>query len=275
MKDYDFPIVLAEMTKTGEPFAVATVIKVSGSSLGKPGFKAIISKDKKITYGTLGGVCPESAIAEIAESVMKTGVPKTVKVNLEESEKAVQGIISRQDPDEIFVETFCGGSMEIYVEPYNPPERLIIIGQGGKDDVEDSLIHLSKLMDFEVFVIDHAPVLKEQPDHLISSLEEDVEDFQFSDNDYVVVLTKGTRDIPALKALSKYKLRYVGMLGSRKRIKSDQDILVKEGVAEEFFNQLHAPIGLDIGAITPDEIALSIMAEIVSVRRKQRNQGPE
>lgn len=255
-----------ELINRMEPFAVATVVKIEGSSLGKPGFKAIISKDGDILYGSLGGVCPESAIVSTAKKAIETSTPRTVKVFLESTERAVEATILSQSEDEIHVETNCGGMMEIYVEPYLPQPRLILIGQGGKDDVEDALVKMGKLLDYEVIVIDHNPFLTEEPDQLIDELDFDISEFKFKETDSVVVLTKGERDVEVLSKLSKFRLRFVGLLASRKRVKDNIDSLRKLGVDNGFINSLHAPIGIDIGAITPSEIALSIMADIVATK---------
>jgi xanthine dehydrogenase accessory factor len=121
-------------------------------------------------------------------------------------------------------------------------------------------------MDFDVVVIDHSPVLTEQPDQLIQAVDFDVGAFNFIGTDSVVVLTRGERDVETLASLSKFKLRYVGMLGSRQRVREDLDKLRKAKVSEEFIASLRAPVGADIGAVTASEIALSIMAEIVAAK---------
>lgn len=252
------------LASRGTPFAVATVVKTEGSSLGKPGFKVIISGEGRVLYGSLGGVCPESAIVGAAKNTMRTGSPRTVKVFLENVEDAVGAVLKSQNEDEIHVETNCGGIMEIYIEPYLPQQRLILVGQGGKNAVEDALVKLGKLLDFNVVVIDHSPVLSEQPDLLIREVDYDLGSFEFASSDSVVVLTHGEQDIDTLSKLSNVKLRYVGMLSSRQRVKEDLAILKKQGVGEGFITSLRAPVGADIGAVTPAEIALSIMAEVVA-----------
>jgi xanthine dehydrogenase accessory factor len=264
MKQTEFAKVMGSLVGRGEPFALATVVKTEGSSLGKPGFKLIMSSAGEALYGSLGGACPDSAIASAARSTLRTGSPKVVKVFLENVEDSVGAVLKSQNEDEIHVETNCGGSMEIYIEPYLPQQRLVLIGQGGKDDVEDALVKLGKILDFEVVVVDHSPVLSEQPDRLIKDVDYDPGDFDFSGSDSVVVLTKGERDISTLQALSKSKLRYVGMLASHKRAEENASKLRKLGVNEDFIRSLRSPVGVDLGAVTAAEIALSIMAEVVA-----------
>ena len=264
MKQVEFAKMMDVLATRGAPFAVATVVKTEGSSLGKPGFKVIISGSGEVVYGSLGGVCPESAIAAVAKTTLRTGTPKMVKVFLESVENSVGAVLKSQNEDEIHVETNCGGSMEIYVEPYLPQQRLILIGQGGKDDVEEALVKLAKSLDFDVVVIDHSPTLTEQPDQLIRDADYEVSSFEFQSSDSVVVLTRGERDLEVLKALSRVKLRYVGMLASRQRARDNAAKLREEGVEGRFVSSIRAPVGADIGAVTPAEIALSVMAEVVA-----------
>jgi xanthine dehydrogenase accessory factor len=266
MKPMEFARITDDLLNRREPFAIATVVKTEGSSLGKPGFKEIISKDGEVVYGSLGGVCPDSAIAETAKKTMTTGVPRTVKVFLESVDKAVAGVVTSRSEDEIHVETNCGGEMEIYVEPYLPQQRLILIGQGGKDNVEDALVKLGKMTDFEVVVIDHSPVLSEEPDQLIKDIDFDLSKLKLYDTDSVVMLTRGARDVEILNILSRAGPKYVGLMGSRQRAIDNLNELRTMGVKEDFLNSIRAPIGVDIGALTAGEIALSIMAEIVATK---------
>lgn len=267
MKNWEFPEFTSELVRKGEAFVVATVVRVSGSSIGKPGFRTVISSDGKVVYGTLGGACPDSVIIEKAREALESGEAKTIKVFLESADEALKGVAINKE-DEVHVETFCGGIMDVFLEPFRPSHRLVIIGQGGRDEIEDTLVRLGKMVDMQVVVIDPNPSLDSDPDVLINSIEHPVGEFKFEGDDYVVILTKGANDIPALEALSRSSVRYAGMLASRKRIEADRSILESKGVPETFFESLHAPIGIKIGSVTPAEIALSIMSEITSVRRK-------
>ena len=267
MTQIEFAKILDGLVLRRESFAVATVVRVEGASLGKPGFKEIISREGEVVYGSLGGVCPDSAIVEIAKKAMDVAQPKVVTVYLESVDKAVEGVVRSRTDEEIHVETNCGGKMEIYIEPYAPQERLVIVGPGGRDEVEDDLVKLGKITGFEVVVVDHSPVLTEQPDELISDPAYDFSKFKFYPQDSVVVLTHGQGDIESLVAASRAKIRYVGIMASRQRVADDLEELRRNGVSEEFLKSLRAPIGLDMGSITGGEIAVSIIAEIVAARR--------
>lgn len=270
MENYDFASKIHEMSSSGRSFVVATVVKTEGSSLAKPGFKVVVS-DNEVIYGTLGGACPESVILEEADKVLKTGIPKTIKIHLEEAGESVTAMISRKTDDEIFVETFCGGTIDVFLEPFKPNERLIIVGQGGRDEVEDYLVEIGKKLDFRVVVVDHAPVLTAKPDELISDLAFDISTFEFNGDDFVVVLTKGERDIEVLKAVSGHTPAYVGLMASKKRAVHDFSELKARGVSEKFLNSIHTPIGVEISAVTPYEIAISIASEITRTRRERKN----
>lgn len=273
MENYDFASKIHEMSRKGESFVVATVVKTEGSSLAKPGFKVVVFNGS-IIYGTLGGACPESVILDEAKKVLDSGTPKSIRIHLEDAGKGIEAMISKQVQDEIFVETFCGGTIDVFLEPFRPFERLILIGQGGRDEVEEYLVLLGKKLDFKVTVIDHAPVLTEKPDELISNLDFDINSYRFSSDDFVVILTKGERDIEALEAVSKHTPAYVGLMASRKRAAHDFEILKEKGISGEFLDSVNTPIGVDIGAITPFEIAISISSEITRRRRQRAASGP-
>lgn len=258
--------VISDLAGKREPFAVAAVIRTEGSTLGKPGFKMVVGEDGRVLHGTLGGGCPDGPIVEAALATLRTGAPRLLRVHLVDADRAVAGIVQGDHPDEIYVETNCGGTLEVYVEPYLPPHRLVLIGQGGRDEVEAQLVHLGRRLGYEVVVIDHLPQLEEEPDRLVDELNFDLATFPFQERDAVVVLTKGERDVPVLAALSRVKVGYVGMLASRARSKQDFEELRRRGIPESFLGAVHTPIGLDLGGAAPAEIALAILAEITAAR---------
>lgn len=257
---------LAGLVARHEPFAVATVTKTEGSTLAKPGFKLLISPTGTIAAGTLGGGCPEGPIVEASLDALRTGEPRVLRIHLVDTEASVAGTVRETDPNEIWVQTNCGGTLEVYIEPMIPTPRLILVGQGGRDDLEGALVHLGKLLGFEVVVVDPAPALSEPPDELVSASTLDVGGLGISATDSVVVLTKGERDVAVLESLSHSSARFVGILASRHRIRQDLDELEKRGVSLEFRQSIRAPIGLDIGARSPEELAVSILAEVIATK---------
>ena len=266
MKTPEYTEHLAELASNRETFAVATVTKTEGSTLAKPGFKILISNRGDVVRGTLGGGCPEGPICEVALRAMKDGQPRLLRVHLVDAAQAVAGTVQASSEDEIYVETDCGGTLEVFVEPMLPTERLVLFAQGGRDDIEDALVRQGKALGFEVVVVDPLPEIREPPDVLIKSADVDPKALLITERDSCVVLTKGERDVPILEALSQSKARFVGLLASRRRLHKDVEELRKRGVGEAFLKSLHAPIGIDIGARTPPELALSIMADVVAAK---------
>ncbi len=255
-----------ELSTEREPFAFATVTKTEGSTLAKPGFKILIAHEGQVVGGSLGGGCPEGPIVEIARQAMKDGSPRLIRVHLVDAEQEIRGTFGEPKADEIYVETNCGGTLEVFVEPVMPAERLVIVGQGGKDDVEEALIHLGRALGFEVVVVDPVPQLQEKPDRIVEAAEIDLKTLPIGSRDSVVVLTKGERDVGVLESLARSRARFVGLLASRHRLKKDLDDLQAHGVPKTFLETLHAPIGLDIGAKTPGELALAILADVVATK---------
>ena len=268
MSDYDYISELEHLKNEKSTFVVASVVRSEGSALAKPGFRVII-KDSQVIYGSLGGACPESVIIDEARKTLITGEPKTIRIHLETAKDGLQAMISKESENDIFVETFCGGTIDVFLEPYKPAQRLIIFGQGGKDDVENELIALGKKMGFSVVLVNHAPSITNDPDESISDLNFDIDTLHVNEDDFIVILTKGERDIETLESLSNHRAAYIGLMASRKRIARDFAELKKIGVSDEFLDAVSAPIGININAVTPFEIALSIASEIVMKRRNR------
>ncbi len=262
----DYTERLAELASRREPFAIAVVTKTEGSTLAKPGFKILISKDGGVVEGTLGGGCPEGPIVEVALRAMREGEPRLVRVHLVDAPRSIAGMAQNPGEGEIYVETNCGGTLEVFIEPMMPTERLVLVAHGGKDDIEEALIHMGKALGFSVVAADPVPVMQEKPDVLLDDVEIDWKNLQLGGRDYVVVLTKGERDVAVLEALSKTNAKFVGLLASRSRLRKNVDELRKLGVRSGFIESLHAPVGLDIGAKTPAELALAILADIVATK---------
>ncbi len=265
MRPHEFSERVRELAATHRPFAMATVVRTDGSALAKPGFKLLIAHDGRIAGGSFGGGCPEGPIVSVAEEAMRTGESRVVRIHLVDAKRALSGMTDA-GPDEIWVETDCGGTLEVHVEPMLPADRLVLVGQGGRDEVEAALVRLGRALDFEVVVVDPLPDPDLAPDRTVRASVPDPESLALGERDSVVVLTKGERDVAILSALRSVPLRYVGLLASRHRASRDREALRAAGVPEPFLSALRSPVGLDLGATTPNEIALSILAEVVAAR---------
>lgn len=254
MSSQDFVRKMSSLMEGNENFATATVVGIKGSTTGRLGFKILISHDGSIVEGNLGGGCSESVVIEEALQAMKEGKPRTMSVLLEEEEKGGIG-------------ANCGGSMEIYIEPFGARNELVIFGGGGERSIASPLVRLAKILNFDVIVIDPGATKEMYPgaDRIIPEFADKARDHvKFGRNTSVVIVTKHKYDEPSLRAVVGLDVPYIGLVSSHHRASAlFKQLTEKEGVREDDLKKIHVPIGMDIGGETYEEIALSIMAEIV------------
>lgn len=239
------------LSRREEPFVIATVIRTEGSASARAGAKAIMVEDGRTLYGWVGGGCAESAVREEALAALKDGRPRTIELDLR---------------DEVFgVGMPCGGSMEVYVEPFLPRPPLVVIGHG---KIAEAVARLGADLGFSVIVA--GPLATEEAfpmaDRLIRD-DPDLTSVPVTGASFVVITTQHRSDDVALRRALGGGPRYVALVASRTRAKIVFETLIEQGVAPDRLETVRAPAGLDIGAVTPEEIALSIMSEIIQVRR--------
>ncbi|MEE8172042.1 MAG: XdhC family protein, partial [Alphaproteobacteria bacterium] len=252
---------MAKLKAERQPFVLATVVRTEELTAAKAGAKAVIRPDGSI-IGWVGGGCTLSAVKKAAAEALKSGKSKLIHIKpaaLAEAEPTVAGVEVHNSG--------CpsGGTEEIFIEPILPKAALIVIGASS---AAHALGDLGRRMGFWVTaaaLADDAPALK--------AADELIEGFDFADDPrmagaFVVVATQGKGDRDALRCALLSGAAYVAFIGSRRKASRLKAELLAEGLGREKLDALHSPAGLDIGAVTPDEIALSIMAEIVQVRRK-------
>ena len=242
--------------------ALATIVNVRGSIPSFQTAKMLIRDDGSIV-GTIGGGCVEAEVWQTAREVMENERPQTLTFNLNQNPKYDTGLV-------------CGGTLEIFVEPVLPVAELYIFGAG------HVAMHLSKvaaMAGFEVIVVDDREAYANRerfPDaREVAALDFDKAMAQLvpAEGAYMVVVTRGHRDdMRVLRWAVDLPLRYLGMIGSERKWISICDELEKEGISREKLERVNSPVGLDIGAITPEEIAVAIVAEMIAVRR-QRETG--
>ena len=247
---------IVELKKSGEPAAFAIVIKIEGSTPRKVGAKMVILKDGK-AVGTLGGGDLEKRVIEEAINAIKQGQPRIASFTL--------------DIEKGKLDMMCGGKLDVYIEPILQEEKLIIFGAG---HITRSLAPLMRGAGFQVSVVEDSPDLlqkdkfPETEDLILTDMEQFARDLLPDPRTYIVLLSRGfSRDKAILTQLIQKDFKYIGMIGSLRKINTMKEDLQKEGIPEEAFSKLKAPIGLDIGAETPEEIAISIAAEIVAVKK--------
>ena len=254
MSSMEFVQKMSELCEKGENFATATVVGTKGSTTGRIGFKILISQDGSILLGNLGGGCSEGVVVEQAMEAINEATPKMISVLLEEEEKGGIG-------------ANCGGSMEIYVEPVVPKNQLVVFGGGGERSIAGPLVKMAKILNYTVVVVDPGATKEMYPesDRIIPDFaDKAVNQMRFGKNTSIVIVTKHKYDEPSVRAVSKLDVPYIGLVSSHHRASAlFKEMIEKEGAREEDLRKIHVPIGIDIGAQSYEEIALSIMAEIV------------
>lgn len=247
---------VAEALERGEPAALVTIVSTVGSTPQRVGAKMLVFGDGR-TVGTIGGGCYENDAFWKAREAIGHRRPQMVKYELSDDFAQETGLI-------------CGGQMEVYIEPVEPAPALYVIGAG---HVGYHLAHLSQTVGFQVHVVDDREKFanRERFPDAAEVVAEDIpawlERTALPSHAYVVVVTRGhTNDLDAMRALAPRDLRYLGLIGSRAKVARIYDALTDEGMPAERLVHVHAPIGLDIGAVTPQEIAVSILAELIAVK---------
>ncbi len=263
--------IIATRKSAGEPFALATVVRTVAATAAKAGAKAVILPDGTISEGWIGGGCARAAVIKAAKDALADGQSRLVSVQPPDL-LADRGVEPGQEQEGVrFAKNMCPsqGTMDIFVEPVLPRPQVVICGAS---PVAVAVADLAKRTGFAVTVC--APAA-EQP--AFGDADRRIEGYALPVDEaasrYVVVSTQGRGDEAALLAALAVDVDYVAFVGSRKKADALKATLAKRGVATERLAKLKAPAGLDLGAITPDEIAISILAEIVAVRRGQQSRG--
>lgn len=249
---------IVKLRREGRRGAVATIVNVRGSIPSYKTAKMLVRDDGSI-FGTIGGGCVEADVWQAAREVMEQEKPRTLTFNLNQDPKYDTGLV-------------CGGTLDIFIEPVLPQAVLYIFGAG---HVAQALYKTAQSAAFDAVVVDDRELYANRQ-RFPEAREVFAEDFDQAmaklsptDSEYVVIVTRGHRDdMRVLRWAVQTPARYIGMIGSKRKTISIFRELQKEGLAAELFQRVHAPIGLDIGAVTPEEIAISITAELIAVRRR-------
>ncbi len=248
----------SELIEQGLPFATATVVRAQAPTSGKPGDRAIVTLDG-VMYGWIGGSCAQPSVVREARRAIVEDRSMLIRLSPTPGADPVpSGMV------EVPMTCFSGGTIEVYIEPQQPRPRLIVVGHL---PVAQSLIHLGKALNYRVIAVasseERAAV--QHADEVHTSTAEIAT--WITPLTFVVVATHGYGDEEALADALRSDAPYVGLIASRTRAASVRDALRPMGIAENKLAKLRAPAGLDIHARRGDEIALSIMAEIVQARR--------
>jgi xanthine dehydrogenase accessory factor len=241
----------------GEEAAMVTIVSTQGSTPQRVGARMLVFADGR-TVGTIGGGCYENDAARKARDSLRTRKAGIARYDLSDALAEENGLI-------------CGGRMEVFIEPLDPSPLLVVVGAG---HVSQHVAGMAAVVGFRVQVLDDREAFANR-DRFPTADEVTVAEIagflagaDLPAAAYVVVVTRGhAHDLAAMRALAGRPLRYVGMIGSRAKVARIFDALAAEGAPAEWLRLVRAPVGLQIGAVTPEEIAVSIVAELVSVRR--------
>jgi xanthine dehydrogenase accessory factor len=255
---------IVQLRREGRRGAVATIVNVRGSIPSFRTAKMLVRDDGSIV-GTIGGGCVEADVWQAAREVMESEKPRSVSFDLNQDPKYDTGLV-------------CGGTLEVFIEPVLPPALLYIFGAG---HVAINLCKTAADAGFEPIVTDDRTsyATKERFPNAreVHALEFDeaIQRLDPNETSYIVIVTRGHRDdMRILRWAVQTRARYVGMIGSRRKVIEIFKVLQKEGLDAHLFERVNAPIGIDIGAVTPEEIAVAITAELIAIRRHASSELP-
>jgi len=241
----------------GEDAALVTIVSTRGSTPQQVGAKLLVYADGR-QVGTIGGGCYESDAAGKGREAIRTRRASLVSYDLSDDVARDNGLI-------------CGGTMQVFIEPLDAAPTLVLAGAG---HVSQQVARTAQSVGFRVQVVDDREKYANTdrfPDAAavhVHPIDAWLRDTAFPPTAFVVVATRGhVHDLDALLALAGRPFRYVGMIGSRAKVAKIRTALLEAGVPAAWLDAVHAPIGLRIGAVTPEEIAVSIVAELIAVRR--------
>jgi xanthine dehydrogenase accessory factor len=252
----------SQLREAGEPFVFATVVACQRPTAAYPGARALIRADGTLT-GWVGGSCAQPTVIQEALKALADGQARLLRISPERQHSAVpqEGVYN-------FVMTCASqGALDIFIEPFLPRPELVVIGE---TPVAQALARFGALVDFTVCVSDPAATRERFPDATTLEAHLEAVRARVSPRSYVVVATQGAYDEEALAALIEAPARYIGLVASGTRAATILQYLRDRGVQPELLQRVKCPAGLQLGAVTPPEIAFSIMGEILQLRRSNR-----
>ncbi|MEO1308352.1 MAG: XdhC family protein [Pseudomonadota bacterium] len=249
--DDDLSRAMSDLRARQEPFAFATIVRTAGSTAARPGAKALLGADGTILHGWLGGGCTVGAVRKAAVEAFRTGGPTLVSVAPEDL-LAEQGVAAGDEVDgKRFARNGCPskGSVDIFIEPCVPLPQLVI---WGVSPVAQALADLAERFQWDLTPIDP---------------EDSLAPAAAGQRRFAVVATQGKGDLAALRSALASGAEHVSFVASRKKFAALAVKLRDAGLSDPAIDAVQAPAGLDIGAVTPEEIALSLLAELTALRR--------
>lgn len=247
---------LADLERKGEPAALATVVRARGSVPRHPGSKMLIFRDGRIE-GTIGGGEMESRVVDEALQSLLDGSTRLLHYQLSDPKEGDPGV--------------CGGEVEVFVEPIGSRPTLVVVGGG---HVGQAVVHLARWLGFRTVISDDRPEfaspekLPEAEAHIACALAELPKRMTIDAQTYVVLTTRGVPvDVEGLPALLETPAAFIGVIGSRRRWETAAQQLAERGLPADRIARVVSPMGLELNAETPEEIAVSILSQIIMLRR--------
>ena len=262
----DFYNEVQRLREAGNPFTLATVVRAEKPTSAKAGSKAIITEDGTLT-GWIGGSCAEPTVKREAKKALQDGQPRLLRLCPAEK----MGHAPQEGVIEIALTCISGGTLEIYIEPQLAQPHLLVIGHLA---TAEALVRLGKDLGWRVSLMG-LDVRRERfpdADHIFDQL--DLSPLRITRNSYIVVASHGNYDEDMLVAALQSEAPYVALIASKKRSSAILQYLNEANLTQEQIARLKYPAGLDFGAVTPEEIALSILAEIIQLRRQLPTLAP-
>ncbi len=248
---------VVRLRRLGQKCALATIVQVNGSIPSYESAKLLVREDGSM-LGTIGGGCVEAEVWNVARDVMQSERPRNMNFTLGQDAAYDNGLI-------------CGGQLSVFIEPVVPQPRLYIFGAG---HISKSISKIATLAGFATVIVDNREAFANrerfpEADEIFADEYEDVfPKLPVRDTSYLVIVTRGHRDdMRVMRWAVQTNAKYIAMIGSKRKVIGVVKELEKEGIPREAFERAFAPMGLDIGAITPEEIAVSIVAEMIAMRR--------
>jgi len=248
---------VVRLRRLGQKCALATIVQVNGSIPSYESAKLLVREDGSM-LGTIGGGCVEAEVWNVARDVMQSERPRHMNFSLGQDAAYDNGLI-------------CGGQLSVFVEPVVPQPRVYIFGAG---HISKSISKIANMAGFASVIVDNREAFAnrerfpEADEIFAEEYEEVFPKLPIRDTSFVVIVTRGHRDdMRVMRWAVGTNAKYIAMIGSKRKVIGVVKELEKEGIPREAFDRTFAPMGLDIGAITPEEIAVSIVAEMIAMRR--------
>lgn len=255
----------AELLAKGEPFVTASVVRFQAPISGKPGDKAIIFADGKM-WGWIGGGCAQPVVIKEALKALADGKPRLVRISPTAAPE--DGIV------DYTMTCHSGGTLDIYIEPVLPKPHILILG---RSPIAQTLARLGRAIGYRISVVAPGADQEQFPDVDVLQTELNLSELKITHETFVVVSTQGEGDEEALDQAARTSATYVAFVASKVKAQKVLEYVREAGVPSERVSQIHAPAGLDIHAASPEETAVSILAEIIQIKgdRVKALAGPE